>query len=242
MRYTLKALVLLHKNRIVHRDINISNCVVNHFCADTREEWNGMRKELGRDGRLIYAMIDFDIAIMFPPHATSEECRLPHNLSWDGNCSRPNDTMQGELDYDPLAFDVGCLGVEFCHLFQHLTPMVPMLAPLMDQMTRRDLSCRFTASQALKFLESFASQITPEVLQACPPPYCYNDAPYDQYNRWRGLPEIFCRNWAHFRESPPPFQVRLLRHICEHSWGLKFVQVIRKLVRLAVLWQHGSIT
>jgi len=55
---------------------------------------------------------------MFPPTSTTVERRLPYNLSWDGTMNQPHDTSQGELDYDPFAFDVGCLGVLFCQKFQ----------------------------------------------------------------------------------------------------------------------------
>ncbi|KAF8484143.1 hypothetical protein JB92DRAFT_3031520 [Gautieria morchelliformis] len=41
----------------------------------------------------------------------------------------------------------------------------------MDLMTTHDISCRFTASQALKFLESFASKLRLEQLQFPVPPW-----------------------------------------------------------------------
>ncbi|KAF8511773.1 hypothetical protein JB92DRAFT_2932229, partial [Gautieria morchelliformis] len=39
-------------------------------------------------------------------------------MSWIGGQDQPYDTRQGELDYGPFAFDVGCLGVLFCKHFQ----------------------------------------------------------------------------------------------------------------------------
>ena len=128
----------LHKHQIVHRvspflrslhpryisfqwvmqDIKTSNILVNHFGACSDVASNDMRRTLRRDGHLAYAIIDFDISIVFPPTATREECRLPSNLSFDGAPNQPHDTRQGELDYDPFAFDVGCLGVLFCEEFQ----------------------------------------------------------------------------------------------------------------------------
>ena len=77
-----------------------------------------MRRTLRREGHLVYAFADFDISIMFPITATREECRLPSKPSLGGGYDQPNDTSQGELNYDPFAYDVGCLGVLFCHEFQ----------------------------------------------------------------------------------------------------------------------------
>ncbi|KAF8507407.1 hypothetical protein JB92DRAFT_2960892 [Gautieria morchelliformis] len=53
-------------------------------------------------------------------------------MSWIGGQDQPYNTRQGEPNYDPFAFDVGCLDVLFCKHFQQLTRIVPMFAPLMD--------------------------------------------------------------------------------------------------------------
>jgi hypothetical protein len=39
------------------------------------------------------------------------------------------------------------------NICQHLTKDVPMLAPLFDKMTTRNVPSRFTAAEALQFLE-----------------------------------------------------------------------------------------
>ncbi|KAF8526725.1 kinase-like domain-containing protein, partial [Gautieria morchelliformis] len=195
-----QGLSFLHKHHIVHRDIKPGNILVNHFGAFTDNPSNDLRRKLRRDGRLVYAIMDFDISMIFPPTATREECRLPSHLSWIGGQSQPHDTRQGELDNDPFAFDVGCLGVLFCRCFQHFTSIVPMFAPLMDRMTTRDISRRFTASQALEFLESFASELTLEQLEFPAPPWKPGQPPYDKYDRWAGLPETFIKDWDNFRE------------------------------------------
>ncbi|KAF8526764.1 hypothetical protein JB92DRAFT_1071880 [Gautieria morchelliformis] len=233
MRYWLKGLSFLHKHHIVHRSGNI---LVNHFGAFADNSSNDLRRKLRRDGRLVYAIMDFDISMIFPPTATREECRLPSHLSWIGGQSQPHDTRQGELDYDPFAFDVGCLGVLFCECFQHFTRIVPMFAPLMDRMTTRDISRRFTASQALEFLESFASELTLEQLEFPAPPWNPTLPPYDKYDRWAGLPDTFIKDWDNFREPKPTFQIRLLRQICDcricdYEWGYKLVQWVRRIIR-----------
>ena len=100
------------------QDIKLPNCLVNHFGAYPDEHNNQLRKKLRNGGQLVYAIFDFDIAIMFSSSATVAERRLPSHLSWDGGSNQPHDTTQGELDYDPFAFDVSCLGVLFCDQFQ----------------------------------------------------------------------------------------------------------------------------
>ena len=79
---------------------------------------NNVRRTLRCDGHLVYGINDFDVSIIFPPSVTREECRLPISGSWYGGQNQPLDTRQGELDYDPFVFDVGCLGVLFCDNFQ----------------------------------------------------------------------------------------------------------------------------
>ena len=74
----------------------------------------------------------------------------------------------------------------------------------MDRMTTRDFSCRVTASQALDFLESFASELTKEQLRFSMPPRIGPWARYEHFDRWKGLPEKFIKDWRHFREPKPP--------------------------------------
>jgi len=92
--------------------------LVNHFGTDCSIEYNEVRSELRSEGKLIYALFDFDISIIAPPDAKKGEYRLPYRMSWWGSGNQPRDTAQGEFDYDPFAFDVGMLGSEFCQEFQ----------------------------------------------------------------------------------------------------------------------------
>lgn len=67
----------------------------------------------------LYALFDFDISIMFSPNSSAEQRRLPYWDSWDGGSfDGPYDTAQGELDYDPFAFDVATLGICLALEFQ----------------------------------------------------------------------------------------------------------------------------
>ena len=87
-------------------------------------------------------------------------------------------------------------------------------------MITRDLSRRFTAPEALGFLESFASDLTQEQLQLPEPSQeVPNRVTYEQFDRWKGFTEEFIRNWGHFCEPKLSFQIRLLREICSYPWG-----------------------
>ena len=113
-----------------------------------------------------------------------------------------------------------------------------MFAPLMDRMTTADLSCRFTASEALEFLEARASELTQEELEYFVPPPSQRYAPHDQVDRWKGLPDEFIKTWGHFREPKLSFQMRLLRKICDYDWGLIAVQLVRRVITKLASWRH----
>ncbi|KAF9229858.1 hypothetical protein BU15DRAFT_7863, partial [Melanogaster broomeanus] len=119
MRCCLKGLSVLHRNLIVHRDIKTGNMLVNHFSNEERyNEWNDLRPSLRSQGLLYYALVDFDFSAMFPLDSKPSERRLPAKESFIMHCSMARDTEQGELDYDPFAFDVASLGIYFCEKFQ----------------------------------------------------------------------------------------------------------------------------
>ncbi|KAG5726239.1 hypothetical protein E4T56_gene20520 [Termitomyces sp. T112] len=51
-----------------------------------------------------------------------EECRLPSEASYNTLYNQvAGDALQGELDFNPFAFDVEMLGVMFCENLQHMT-------------------------------------------------------------------------------------------------------------------------
>ena len=89
--------------------------LVNHFSDDESMTVNLVRGGLRSEGRLLYAMFDFNSAIMLPPTAKKEDFRLPYYESWVGSYYFPCDTEQGEFDF---VFDVGILGVVFRPFFQ----------------------------------------------------------------------------------------------------------------------------
>ncbi|KAG6887184.1 hypothetical protein C0995_000582 [Termitomyces sp. Mi166 len=173
---------------------------------------------------------------MFSQSARIDECRLPSYISFGTYPDqRPDDTHQGEIDFNPFAFDVGMLGVLFCTEFQHLVTLAPMLAPLFDMMTTRNITRRFTASEALKFFEEQIEPLTPGLEKIGCRPLAHTGR-YDAFDRWKDLDPEFVKKWAEFREPPVPRHIRTLRTFCERLWGWRLVHRIRHLGRFIVQW------
>ncbi|KAH6905096.1 hypothetical protein BKA70DRAFT_506662 [Coprinopsis sp. MPI-PUGE-AT-0042] len=213
IRDLLKGLAFLHRHGIIHRDLCFANALVNHFSGLPATDPSSLRSPLRSENQLSYAWMDFDVSILVPPTTDRTTFRLPYKESYLGRGPHPYDTTQGELDYDPFAFDVGALGVTFCNAFQHLSRDLPLLAPLLDGMTTRFIAKRFTAAQALDFLEARLAETPVSELEnaANLPPQ--EGTEYDDYNRWEGLPSDFVEKWAVYRQSPVPLWVRFVRDV-----------------------------
>jgi hypothetical protein len=79
--------------------------------------------------KALYAIYDFDMAVVFSGDASASECRLPRWMSFQGVVTnRPQAIAEGEIDYDPFAWDVGCLGIALCEEFQ-VGPLIPERSP-----------------------------------------------------------------------------------------------------------------
>ncbi|KNZ79935.1 hypothetical protein J132_08412 [Termitomyces sp. J132] len=180
---------------------------------------------------------------MFSPSMSLDECRLPSYVSFNTLPDQvPADTSQGEFDFNPFAFDVGMLGVLFCHEFQYLTWTAPMLAPLLDRMTTRYIERRFKASEALQFFEEEVLSNTAEhVLSSSLPPRTATGA-FDTFDRWAGLDPNFVDKWSAFREPPVPLHLKCLRYVCEYPWifdAVSFVRRVSLFIRLRMIFFHN---
>jgi hypothetical protein len=114
---------------------------------------------------------------------------------------------------------------------QLLIPLVPMLAPLLDQMTTCHIQRRFTALQALQFFDEHVYPSIPEDLLCClPPPKSNSNLLYDESDRWSQLPDDFVENWRHFQEPNLSQRTRLLREICAYRLGRAAVMFIRRII------------
>ncbi|KAG6817388.1 hypothetical protein H0H93_007297 [Arthromyces matolae] len=225
------------------KDISSANILVNHFGRYYIEHRNPHRQQMRQQGRLTCGILDFELSVKFPASYSDEQCRLPYRMSWHGTPGyTPLDTCQGEFDYDPFAWDVACMGLVFCDYYdvgstfthhflllmdvldQHLIVHAPMLAPFFDKMVTRDVSKRFTAQQALSFLEeevyprTSVSQLNLEV----------EKEDYILRDRWEGLDPAFLKEWAEYREPPLPLTTKFLYSICEYVWVLHTIASIRK--------------
>ncbi|RXW23104.1 hypothetical protein EST38_g2731 [Candolleomyces aberdarensis] len=233
MRSMLRqALVFLHERRIIHRDIWSENFLVNHFSGEPI--LNDHRKRLRRRGQLMYAIYDYDLSTIAPEGVKIGEFRMPYQMSWWGHFWRPFDTKQGEPDYDPFAFDVGTLGNVLCSQYQHVCQDVYFLAPLLDMMVTRDIPKRFTARQALDFLEDRVSEMSPRELKKPikPGDIEARSRVYDQYDRWQRLPPNFVQKWGHFREPPIPLMTKFLRWVYSFACMKHFLPRLRKFLQI----------
>ncbi|KAF7760600.1 hypothetical protein Agabi119p4_11276 [Agaricus bisporus var. burnettii] len=227
MHSLLRALAFLHENNILHRDIKPENALVSHFADDgATYRDHSVRKRLQWSNDLIHCLFDFDISMMLPADTDRVRCRLSYRLAWDGSGYQPDDTMQGEFDYNPFAYDVGMLGRVLCVDYQHLVPQIPMLAPFLDRMVTRNIPLRFNAAQALQFFEAFLPEISEEVLDSVY--YEKMKASDYEWDRWEGLPPDFIKKWEDYREPPLPFSTTVLRWIYSFERMTYILPVVRR--------------
>ena len=74
-------------------------------------EFQPTLREHRRGAKVLYCLFDFDRSVQFPIDTPYERCRLSADAATVSITPyRPPDLALGEYDYDPFAYDVGCLG------------------------------------------------------------------------------------------------------------------------------------
>jgi len=77
-----------------------------------------MRADLRKASRLDYALNNFDMSMLLPPDTSIETFRLPIVEIYPGVGEKPHEALCGQIDFNPFAYDVGCLGIELAYTFQ----------------------------------------------------------------------------------------------------------------------------
>ncbi|KAK7676324.1 hypothetical protein QCA50_020707 [Cerrena zonata] len=199
MKDMLKALSFLHQNLIAHRDIHPHNILINYqYSRDFPNSppfFSKDRKETR------FALCDFGISVMFSPDVPPSERMCPVEQSeWGIFEYHPPDVCEGQVVYDPFPYDVACLGGVFCQLVGNMTPNVPTLAPFLDHLITPDIADRYTAAQALDAFIELKGSLNPYFLSSTPPPppMTLGDA-WQDYDRWKGLPDDFVKKYTPVR-------------------------------------------
>ncbi|KAI0780199.1 hypothetical protein C8Q74DRAFT_1263737 [Fomes fomentarius] len=233
MSCILKGLAFLHNLHVVHRDIDDHNIMTNFYSV----VWYGAQfatplRDHRRDPRTQYALIDFNLSIIFDEDASQLDCRLPAEAALvSATPFQPSDLWLGEYDYDPFAYDVGCLGNMFRVNFAEVVPSVPLLAPLFDKMTTHVKSRRFKAQEALLFLQDIMDQLPSHVLNkelALQANWTTLD---NSTIYWSRLPPRFCTAWALYKTPSPSRFNKLLHHIACLPHGQDTLRYFRRILR-----------
>ncbi|KAF8589797.1 hypothetical protein K439DRAFT_1628319 [Ramaria rubella] len=206
----LKGLEFLHRRGIVHRDIHWRNILINHFSYGDRSSKveNESRSFHRASSQVRYALFDFNVSRIFLPQTPPRDRRLPFFDAYIGSTwLNPDDTEQGEADYDPFLHDVANMG-NMLREVNYIVPFVPLLAPLLDGMTTHIISRRFTAHEALSFCEFICDSLSLHELQLSLPRDSVR-SPIDDH--WESLPKDFIVTWGSYRVPQPSFLTRVLR-------------------------------
>jgi hypothetical protein len=77
-----------------------------------------MRTDLRRADQLDYALNDFDWSLLLPADVSIKTFRLPITETYPGVYEKPYEALRGDVDFNPFAYDVGCLGIQFAYTLQ----------------------------------------------------------------------------------------------------------------------------
>ena len=130
----IQSLAFLHSRRIIHRvrlvdlsathrpadrkgeqDIDYHNVMVNYYVFGLyKEKFLHVLEEHRRGPDALHCLVDFDRSLKLPLSTPLDACRLPADAAMvSGTPYQPPDLNLAEHDYDPFAYDVGCLGNMF---------------------------------------------------------------------------------------------------------------------------------
>ncbi|KAF8884749.1 kinase-like domain-containing protein [Gymnopilus junonius] len=200
MRCLLKALTFLHRCRIFHRDVAHRNILVNRLTGfRDLDSTYLMQFELEEEGKLKYVLFDFDRAIMLDEETYGQSPMLPIHVVDRGFYAPPYERLLGYPDFDPFKYDVACLGIYFDETFGDYIPDAPLFAPLIDGMVTADIEKRFSAAQALAFMDSILGNISQTIPSFKQSPIWLGN--YYDRDRWKDLPEDFVSTWASYRDN-----------------------------------------
>ncbi|KAI0630175.1 hypothetical protein C8Q77DRAFT_1136785 [Trametes polyzona] len=178
-----------------------------------------------------YCVFDFDISDVLPRDVSVKTYRSDSVWTYYGTASyHPPDAWHGEHDYNPFAFDVGCLGNLYKSMFSNVVPLAPLLAPLFDKMTTWNVEERFTASEAADFIEHAYSDLAQDVLDTTVDLESQHYGGSDDY--WSRIPQDVASHWAQYRTPQPPWTRSLLTKVAESEMGWRLLRFIRRTLRV----------
>lgn len=98
-------------------------------------------------------------------------------------------------------------------------------------MTAPVISNRFTAAEALRFVNLIIESSSVEDLQSTPLKQTIVPVT-DLSSYWKSLPQEFVWQWRHFRQPPISLFTRLLRWVCRYETCWRIVYTVRRCLRV----------
>ncbi|KAI0780213.1 kinase-like domain-containing protein [Fomes fomentarius] len=234
VRCMLTGLSFLHAHRIAHRDISDRNILTNGYCPDVDDtDARNISRAHSCTPSASFCLIDFDLAIQLPRDVSVKGCRRPSHEAFCGSAQyHPSDCSLGEPEYNPFAFDVGCLGMLFIYHFAEAFPKVPCLAALCAKMTTYVVEERFTAAEALSFYNDHMSGLPDEQLHST----VILDPSLEPLRNpelyWRLLIPEDRHAWTAFRAPQESWGRRILRWMADTEIGWQVLRFMRGTLRI----------
>jgi len=97
---------------------------------------------------------------------------------------------------------------------------------------------RFTAQEALSFLDEAQSEMTQDQLaeRAARRVQGGSTIRYHEYDRWSDIPASLVKKWGRYRKRPPSYFVaNVILPLCSRPWGVSLVYRTRMILRWALI-------